>query len=451
MFASLAEKLQGTLRRLRGKGKLNEQDVELAMREIRLALLEADVNFKVVKTFIASVRERAVGQEVMGSLTPGQQVVKIVNEEMARLMGGKQSALVMPEQAPAVIMTVGLQGSGKTTTVVKLALHLSKGGRRCLLVAADTYRPGAARQLEILAGEAGVAYYGSEAEKPVDICSRSLKVAAAEGYDTVIMDTAGRLHVDEEMMDELKAIKAAVRPAEVLLVVDAMTGQDAVNAAASFNDAVGLSGIILTKLDGDTRGGAALSVRAVTGCPIKFAGVGEKIDALEPFYPDRMASRILGMGDVLSLIEKAEGAVDQARAREMEQKLRKQQFTLEDFRDQLDQLRNMGSLDDILNMLPGGAAIPKEMRQLSLSENNFRRVEAIIGSMTVKERREPSILNGSRRRRIARGSGTTVQEVNRLLNQFSQMQKMFRQMDALDKKGAFKKMKKGKKGFPFLP
>ncbi len=448
MFSNLADKLQNTLKQLRGKGKLNEKDVDVAMRQIKLALLEADVNFKVVKDFVAAIRERAVGQEVMNSLTPGQQVVKIVNEEMTRLMGEKQSGLNFSGKGPTVIMIVGLQGSGKTTTVVKLAAHLRRGGKNPLLVAADIYRPGAVKQLQLLSESVGEKIYSNEEADPVDICLEGLKLAESESHDPVILDTAGRLHIDEDMMSEITVIKNAVKPQEVLLVVDAMTGQDAVNAASAFNEAVGLSGIVLTKLDGDTRGGAALSVRAVTGCPVKFVGIGEKMEALEPFYPDRMASRILGMGDVLSLIEKAEASVDQNKAREMEQKLRKQQFTLDDFKDQLGQLRSMGSLDEILNMIPGGGNIPKEVRQMSLNEANFKQVEAIIESMTKKEKQDPSVLNSSRRRRIAMGSGTTVQDVNRLLNQFEQMQKMFKKMGSIDKKGAMKKFKKGKKGFP---
>ncbi len=449
MFSSLAEKLQNTLHRLKGKGKLNENDVDMAMREIRLALLEADVNFKVVKNFVNAFRERAVGQEVMDSLTPGQQVVKIVNEEMTGLMGETRSDLVTADKGPTAIMTVGLQGSGKTTTAVKLAVHLRRSGRSPLLVAADTYRPGAVKQLQVLSESVGEECYTNLDEDPVDICLEGLEMAVQEDYDAVVFDTAGRLHIDEEMMEELTAVKKAISPDEVLLVVDAMTGQDAVNAAEAFNSSVGLSGVILTKLDGDTRGGAALSVRAVTGSPIKFVGVGEKVDALEPFYPDRMASRILGMGDVLSLIEKAEAAVDQSKAREMEQKLLRQQFTLDDFKDQLAQLRSMGSIDELLNMMPGGGNIPKEIKQLSLNEKSFKRVEAIIDSMTGEEKQDPSILNSSRRRRIATGSGTTVQDVNRLLNQFNQMQKMLKQMGSLNKKGQFKKLKKGKKGFPF--
>lgn len=450
MFSNLAEKLQNTLRQLRGKGKLNEKDVDTAMREIRLALLEADVNFKVVKDFVSAVRDRAVGQEVMNSLTPGQQVVKIVNEEMTRLMGEKKSSLSSSSKGPTPIMIVGLQGSGKTTSAVKLAAHLKKtGGRNPLLVAADIYRPGAVKQLRVLSESVELNFYSNEEVNPVQICQEGLRLAEKEGYDPVIFDTAGRLHIDEEMMSEIKAVKKAVHPEEVLLVVDAMTGQDAVNAATSFNEAVGLSGVILTKLDGDTRGGAALSVRAVTGCPVKFVGVGEKIDDLEPFHPDRMASRILGMGDVLSLIEKAEATVDKEKAKELEEKLRKQQFTLDDFKDQLGQLKNLGSMEDILNMIPGGGGLPKEVKQMALDESNFTRVEAIISSMTRQERHNPAVLNSSRRRRIAAGSGTTVQDVNRLLNQFSQMQKMFKQMSSMDKKGALKKFKKGRKGFPF--
>lgn len=448
MFASMAEKLQNTLRRLRGKGKLNEKDVDEAMREIRLALLEADVNFKVVKDFVASIRERAVGKEVMQSLTPGQQVVKVVHEELARLMGGEESRLAGTTRPPAVLMLVGLQGSGKTTTAVKLAVHLRKQGRRPLLAAADIYRPGAIRQLEVLSESTDVPFYSNEKAKPVEICRQAVELAGREGHEYVILDTAGRLHLDEEMMVELQEIRDQVNPAEVLLVLDAMTGQDAVTAASAFQRAVNLSGVILTKLDGDTRGGAALSVRAVTGCPIKFAGVGEKTDALEQFYPERMASRILGMGDVLSLIEKAESTIDRDKAKELEQKLLKQQFTLEDFRDQLQQMKNIGSLEEIIGMLPG-AGIPREIKNLSLDEKQFVRVEAIISSMTPEERRNPAVINSSRRRRIAAGSGTTVQDLNRLLAQFAQMQKMFKKMGSLDKKG-LKQLKKGKKGFPFL-
>lgn len=447
MFANLAEKLQNTLRRLRGKGKLSEKDVDLALREIRLALLEADVNFKVVKDFIGGIRERAVGEEVRQSLTPGQQVVKIVHEELTALMGREQSK-INTAGSPAVVMLAGLQGSGKTTTAVKLAVNLKRSGHNPLLAAADTYRPGAPEQLQVLGDSAGVACFRIDHAAPVKICREAVRFAAREGHDPVILDTAGRLHLDAAMMDELKEIKAQLKPAELLLVVDAMTGQDAVNAAAAFHGALGLTGVILTKLDGDTRGGAALSVRAVTGCPIKFAGVGEKLDALEPFHPERMASRILGMGDVLSLIEKAEAGFDEQKARELEQKLRRQEFTLDDFREQLQQMRKIGSLEEIMAMLPA-AQLPKEMRNLSVDEKQFQRIEAVITSMTPAERRQPSIINSSRRRRIAGGSGTTVQDVNRLLTQFSQMQRLFKQMGSLEKK-RLKHMKKGKRGFPFF-
>lgn len=447
MFANLAEKLQNTLRKLRGKGKLSEKDVDLALREIRLALLEADVNFKVVKDFIGGIRERAVGEEVRQSLTPGQQVVKIVHEELTALMGREQSK-INTAGSPAVVMLAGLQGSGKTTTAVKLAVNLKRSGHNPLLAAADTYRPGAPEQLQVLGDSAGVACFRIDHAAPVKICREAVRFAAREGHDPVILDTAGRLHLDAAMMDELKEIKAQLKPAELLLVVDAMTGQDAVNAAAAFHGALGLTGVILTKLDGDTRGGAALSVRAVTGCPIKFAGVGEKLDALEPFHPERMASRILGMGDVLSLIEKAEAGFDEQKARELEQKLRRQEFTLDDFREQLQQMRKIGSLEEIMAMLPA-AQLPKEMRNLSVDEKQFQRIEAVITSMTPAERRQPSIINSSRRRRIARGSGTTVQDVNRLLTQFSQMQRLFKQMGSLEKK-RLKHMKKGKRGFPFF-
>ena len=449
MFSSLADKLQNTLRRLRGKGKLSEQDVDAAMREIRLALLEADVNFKVVKEFIASIRARAVGEEVMSSLTPGQQVVKIVNDELTRLLGSENKSLAQPAKSPAKFMLVGLQGSGKTTSAAKLAVYLRRSGKKPLLVAADIYRPGAVDQLKKLSASENLDFFSLEQSDPVAICKAGLKFAAHESLDPVIFDTAGRLHIDDELMSELGTIKDQVKPDEILMILDAMTGQDAVNAAVSFNDQVGISGIILTKLDGDTRGGAALSVRAVTGCPIKFTGTGEKVDALEPFYPDRMASRILGMGDVLSLIEKAEATMDRDKAIEMERKLRSQQFTLDDFREQLGQLKNMGSLEQIMEMLPGGMGIPKELKQLSLNENNFTRIEAIISSMTPGERVNPAIINSSRRKRIAKGSGTSVQDVNRLLNQFSQMQKMFKKMGAVDKKTAMKGLKKGHKGFPF--
>ncbi len=442
--------MQNTLRSLRGRGKLNEKDVDQAIRDVRLALLEADVNFKVVKNFVTAVRERAVGQEVLKSLTPGQQVVKIVHEELTALMGEKQSRLEFSDPPPALLMLVGLQGSGKTTTAVKLASYLRGRGHRPLLVAADIYRPGAIRQLEVLGREAELPYYSDPQENPVRICSRARQVAVEKGYDRVLLDTAGRLHLDREMMSELQEIKAAVQPAEVLLVVDAMTGQDAVNAAGTFHREVGLTGVILTKLDGDTRGGAALSVRAVTGCPVKFAGVGEKIEALEPFHPERMASRILGMGDILTLIEKAEASLDQDKAREMQKKLRTRQFTLDDFRDQLDQLRRLGPLDQIMTMLPGAGALPRELKDLTLGEKQLDRVEAIICSMTPGERCNPAIINSRRRRRIACGSGTTIQEVNRLLQQFAAMQKMLKKMGVQEAKGHRKKPIRRKRGFPFF-
>lgn len=447
MFANLAEKLQNTLRRLRGKGKLSEKDVNLALREIRLALLEADVNFKVVKDFVEKIREKAVGEEVRRSLTPGQQVVKIVHEELTALMGREQSKINLAG-SPPVIMLVGLQGSGKTTSAVKLAVHLSRSGRKPLLAAADTYRPGAAEQLKVLSESAGLPCYSNEGAPPVQICKEAVRLAGREDYAPVILDTAGRLHIDDAMMDELKKIKAQLKPAELLLVTDAMTGQDAVNAAASFHEALGLTGVVLTKLDGDSRGGAALSVRAVTGCPIKFAGVGEKIDALEPFHPERMASRILGMGDLLTLIEKAEAGFDEQKARKLEQKLRRQEFTLDDFREQLQQFRQIGSMEEIMAMLPA-AQVPKELRRMKIDEKQFQRIDAVITSMTPTERRDPSIINRSRRQRIAGGSGTTVQDVNRLLAQFGQMQKMFKQMGSLEKKG-FKGMGKKRGGFPFF-
>ncbi len=449
MFTSLAEKLQITLRKLRGKGKLCEADVDSALREIRLALLEADVNYKVVKSLTEAIRERSIGKEVMSSLTPGQQVVKIVNEEITTMLGQSHKGLSLSGKTPAVIMLVGLQGSGKTTTAVKIAAHQRKTGRNPLLVAADVYRPAAVEQIEVLAESSGEIVFSNSEGQPVDICKDAIKKAKKDGFDLVIIDTAGRLHIDKKMMSELEDIKMSCDPEEVLLVVDGMTGQDAVNAASSFNDIVALTGVVMTKLDGDTRGGAALSVYGVTGCPVKFIGTGEKVGALEEFYPDRMASRILGMGDILSLVEKAEASVDQAKAKELEMKLREQRFTLEDFKDQLVQLKKMGSMEEILNMLPGSGNIPKEVRDLSMKEDNFKRIEAIINSMTIGEKEDPDILNGSRRRRIATGSGTSVQDVNRLLKQFAQMQKMFKQFDQKSKKSKLKNFKRGKLEFPF--
>lgn len=439
-FEGLSDRLQDIFRKLRGKGKISEEDVKVAMREIRLALLEADVNFKVVKDFVTRVKDRAVGQEVLSSLTPGQQIVKIVHDEMTALMGGSESKLNLSSKPPTVIMAVGLQGAGKTTTVAKLAKTLIKQGRRPLLVACDIYRPAAIKQLQVLGEQTGTPVFSMGQQNPVNIARASLEHARINNRDIVILDTAGRLHINEELMDELASIKREVNPDEILLVVDAMTGQDAVTVAESFHAQLGLTGVILTKLDGDTRGGAALSVKAVTGCPIKFVGMGEKLDALEPFHPDRMASRILGMGDILSLVEKAQANFDQEKAREMERKIRKQEFTLEDFLQQMQQMRSMGPLEDLLGMIPG---MGKQMKELKgqVDEKELARVEAIIQSMTPGERRDPSIINGSRKKRIARGSGTRVQDVNRLLKQFEDSRKLMKQFADL---GA----KKGRRGMP---
>lgn len=443
VFQSLAEKLQATFSKLKGKGKLNEKDVKAALKEVKLALLEADVNFKVVKDFVKRIQERAVGHEVMESLTPGQQVIKIVNDELTQLMGGVQSKLTVAAKPPTVIMLVGLQGAGKTTASGKLARILSQQGRKPLLVAADIYRPAAIKQLQVLGERLNLPVFSmGDQTSPVDIARGALKYAETQSLDYVIIDTAGRLHINEELMDELREIKSSINPHEIILAVDAMTGQDAVNVAQSFDGTLGIDGVILTKLDGDARGGAALSIRAVTGKPIKFAGMGEKLDALEPFHPDRMASRILGMGDVLSLIEKAQTAIDEKKARELEEKLRKQEFSLEDFLDQMKQVRNMGPLDQLLGMMPGmGKA--KQLKNLQVDEKALDHIEAIINSMTIKERRNPDIINGSRRKRIANGSGTTVQEVNRLLKQFKDVRKMMKQLSGVQKRG-----KMGK--FPFF-
>lgn len=441
-FEGLSDRLQDILKKIRGKGKITEEDVKVAMREVRMALLEADVNFKVVKDFTNKVRERAVGKEVLQSLTPGQQIVKIVHDEMTQLMGGSESKLQMSTRPPTVIMAVGLQGAGKTTTVAKLAKTLIKSGRRPLLAACDIYRPAAIKQLQVLGEQVGVPVFSMGQGDPVNIAKGAVEYSKTNNRDVIILDTAGRLHINEELMDELLQLKAAVNPEEILLVVDAMTGQDAVNIAESFNEKLGLTGIILTKLDGDTRGGAALSVKAVTGCPIKFVGVGEKIDALETFYPDRMASRILGMGDILSLVEKAQANFDEKKAKEMQQKIRSQEFTLEDFLDQMQQVKSMGPLEDLLGMIPGMGKQLKGMKG-EIDEKELLHVEAIIKSMTMAERRDPAILNGSRKKRIARGSGTRVQEVNRLLKQFEETKKMMKQLT--DMTG-----KKGKKGMPSI-
>ncbi|XRG79721.1 signal recognition particle protein [Rossellomorea sp. GAMAL-10_SWC] len=441
-FEGLADRLQKTLQKVRGKGKVSESDVKEMMREVRLALLEADVNFKVVKDFVKRVSERAVGQEVLQSLTPGQHVVKVVQEELTALMGGEQSKIAVSNRPPTVIMMVGLQGAGKTTTTGKLAnLLRKKYNRKPLLVAADIYRPAAIKQLQTLGKQLDLPVFTlGDQVSPVEIAKQAIQHAKDEHHDYVLIDTAGRLHIDEGLMEELAQIKELSKPEEIFLVVDAMTGQDAVNVAQSFNDQLGLTGVVLTKLDGDTRGGAALSIRTVTNTPIKFVGLGEKLDAIEPFHPERMASRILGMGDVLTLIEKAQENVDQEKAKEMEQKLRNASFTLDDFLDQLSQVKKMGPLGDILKMMPGANKI-KGLNDLQIDDKQIAHVEAIIQSMTKQEKLTPDIINSSRRKRIARGSGRPVQEINRLLKQFEEMKKMMKMMGG---------MQKGKKkGFKF--
>lgn len=443
-FESLSERLQGVFKKLRGKGKLTEKDIKEAMREVKVALLEADVNFKVVKDFINSVTEKALGQEVMESLTPAQQVIKIVHEELIKLMGSVESRLNLGSKVPAVIMMVGLQGSGKTTACGKLANLLKKQGKNPLLVACDTVRPAAIKQLQVLGANINVPVFtmGDKVDT-ADIAKASIDYAKSHNVDVVIIDTAGRLHIDDELMEELVRIKEAVHPDEILLVVDAMTGQDAVNVASSFNERLDITGVILTKLDGDTRGGAALSIKAVTQKPIKYVGIGEKLGDIEPFYPDRMASRILGMGDVLTLIEKAQAAIDEKKALEMGQKILSKQFTLEDFLEQLRSLKNMGPLDQLLAMIPG--VNKSVLKNVEVSEKDLKRIEAIILSMTKEERQNPSIINGSRKRRIARGSGTTIQEVNNLLKQFEETKKMMKRFADIDKD-----LKRGKLRLPFL-
>ena len=447
-FEGLADRLQNTIQKIRGKGKVTEADVKEMMREVRLALLEADVNFKVVKDFVKKVSERAVGAEVLKSLTPGQQIIKIVNEELTELMGGEQSKIAVSNRPPTVIMMVGLQGAGKTTTSGKLAnLLRKKYNRKPLLVAADIYRPAAIKQLQTLGKQLDMPVFSlGDQVSPVEIAKQAIAKAKEEHHDYVLIDTAGRLHVDEALMGELKDIKELTKPDEIFLVVDAMTGQDAVNVAQSFNEQLGLTGVVLTKLDGDTRGGAALSIRAVTQTPIKFVGLGEKLDALEPFYPERMASRILGMGDVLTLIEKAQANVDEEKAKELEQKMRTASFTLEDFLDQLGQVRNLGPLDELLKMMPGANKI-KGLNNLQIDEKQIAHVEAIIRSMTTLEKNNPEILNAKRKNRIAKGSGRSVTEVNRLLKQFEDMKKMMKQMTGMQQKGK----KKGGFKLPFNP
>ncbi len=433
-FEGLSSKLQTVFKKLTGRGKLSEKDVQEIMREIKLALLEADVNFVVVKKFIKSITERAVGQEVMESLTPGQQVVKIVNEELTQLMGGTQAKIEFGSQNPSVLLLAGLQGAGKTTMCAKLGSYLKKQyGKAPLLVACDIYRPAAIEQLKIVGEKVGIPVFERGQADPVQTAKEAIAYAQKNFLNLVIIDTAGRLHIDDDMMQELVNVKEAVHPSEILLVVDAMTGQDAVNVAKSFNERLELTGVILTKLDGDTRGGAALSVREVTGKPIKFSGTGEKLGDIEVFHPDRMASRILGMGDVLSLIEKAQATIDEKKAAELEQKLRTATFTLDDFLDQFQQMRSMGSMQDILGMIPG--LNRQKLGDLSIDEKQLGHMEAIIQSMTKEERNRPDILNASRRRRIAKGSGTSVQEVNRLLNQYETTRKMMKQFSGGKKKG----------------
>jgi signal recognition particle subunit SRP54 len=445
MFDRLSDKLEAVFKKLRGRGKLNEADVNAALREVRLALLEADVNYKVTKAFIERIKDRAVGEEVMRSLTPAQQVVKIVHEELTALLGGESPRLDLSGKPPVALMLVGLQGSGKTTTAAKLAKRLKSQGRQPYLVPADVQRPAAIEQLKRLGADIKVAVHPTEAgQQPVAIAGAAMEAAYAAGYDTVILDTAGRLHVDAPLMEELQAIRAKVEPQEILLVADAMTGQDAVAVGQSFHDLLQLTGVILTKVEGDARGGAALSMREVIGQPIKFLGVGEKLDALEVFHPDRLASRILGMGDVLTLIEKAQEAFDTEQVEALEKKLRQEAFTLDDFREQLKQIKKMGSMDQLLGMIPGLGGKLKGLKGMQPDDRELKRVEAIISSMTPGERADHNIINGSRRRRIALGSGTTVQDVNRLLKNFAMTQKMIKQVAKGGKKG------KGRMPMPFF-
>jgi signal recognition particle subunit SRP54 len=426
MFENLTDKLNAAFKKLKGHGKLNEKNIEAGLKDVRLALLEADVHYKVVKDLIAAIRERAIGQEVLGSLTPGQQVVKIVNEELIQLMGSKYEGLCLTGSQPAAVMLVGLQGSGKTTTVGKLAKLLMGQHRSPYLVPADPYRPAAIEQLKEIGNQVGAEVFPATQDMdPVDICRDALQMARQRGFDTLLIDTAGRLHVDEALMTELGRIKETVPPSDILLVADAMTGQDAVNMAKAFDDAIDIGGVVLTKMEGDARGGAAISIKAITSKPIKFIGVGEKLDALEPFHPDRMASRILGMGDILSLIEKAQTSIDEKKAQELEKKLRRGQFTLEDFRDQMAQIKNMGSLEELLAMIPGMG----KLKQFKVDDRELVRITAIIDSMTALERRNHNIINASRRKRIAGGSGTTVQQVNQLLKNYVQVHKTIKKLN----------------------
>ena len=444
-FDSLGDKLQSITKKLRGQGKISEKDLKAVTREVKVALLEADVNYKVVKQFTEKINERALGSEVMESLTPGQQIIKIVREELTELLGGEMAKLTFSSKPPTVIMMVGLQGSGKTTTTGKLARLLKKQNQRPLLAACDVYRPAAINQLEVLGKQLEVPVFSlGDKESPVVIAKQAVEHANRYGNDVVILDTAGRLHIDEALMEELRQIKEAVNPQEILLVVDSMTGQDAVNVAQSFNDLLEITGVILTKLDGDTRGGAALSVKSITGKPIKFAGMGEKMDALEPFYPDRMAGRILGMGDILTLIDKAQENINQAQAEEMSKKMLKAEFTFDDYLAQMEQMQNMGSLEGMLEMMPG---MKSKLKDVKIDPKEMDHVKAIIRSMTPQERRNPKLINGSRRRRIALGSGTKVQDVNRLLKQYEQAQSLMKQFSKMPTDP--KKMKKGFK-LPFM-
>ncbi len=453
-FEGLASRLQNVFGKLKSRGKLTEDDVNEALREVRLALLEADVNFKVVKDFIARIKERAIGQEVMKSFTPGMVVVDIVNKELTALMGGTQAKLARSNRPPTIILMAGLQGAGKTTSTGKLAKYLQKQNHKPLMVAADIYRPAAIKQLQVLGEQLKVPVYAPGADvNPVDIATQGIAHAKEHGHDYVLIDTAGRLHIDEALMEELTMIKEAVQPDEILFVVDAMTGQEAVNVADSFHKQLGLTGVIITKLDNDTRGGAAISVKAVTGCPIKFAATGEKMDALEPFHPERMASRILGMGDVLTLIEKAQANIDADKAKEMERKLRKAEFTFDDFLEQMEQVKKMGPLDQILDMMPGMGKMKDQMKNVKIDEKQMARTAAIVKSMTKEERAKPELLSPTRRKRIALGSGNTVVEVNRFIKQFEDMRKMMKQFSGMmgngkKKGGMFGKMGKGGR-FPF--
>ena len=441
-FESLSERLQNAIKMFKGTKEITEEDLKAPLREVRMALLEADVNFKVVKDFCARIKEKALGEQIDQKLTPSQQIIKIVDEELTLLLGGTQSKLAVSPKPPTIYMLVGLQGAGKTTTAAKLAARLLKKHKKPLLVAGDIYRPAAIEQLGVLAQQVGAQFFtlGNQVS-PVEIAKRSLARAQYLACDTIIIDTAGRLQIDEVLMEELAQIKEAVNPHEILLTIDAMTGQEAVNVADTFNKKLGVTGLIITKLDGDARGGAVLSVKEVTGCPVKFVGMGEKTDALEPFYPDRMASRILGMGDILSLIDKIKDTTDLAKALEMEKKLRKDEFTLEQFLEQMQQIKKMGSLDTILGLIPGMGGLSQKLREANVDEKEFARVEAIIRSMTPEERRRPDIINGKRRQRIAKGCGMRVQDVNKLLKNFDESKKMMKRMQGMSKfasKGGFK-------------